>query len=79
MTLLRIDDDGARRLLRAIKHHLLFEFVWNVFARIAVIDSRINVLHRRLMLKYRRRGRLWRQPLSPCMRGKIAQRRGADP
>jgi hypothetical protein len=36
-----------------IEDHLLFEFVRNVFVRIAVIDSRIDVLHRGLILKYR--------------------------
>jgi hypothetical protein len=53
VTLLGIDDDGARWLLRPVVHHLLLVFVRKAGFRIAVVDAGVDVLRRRLKLERR--------------------------
>ena len=60
MMLLGIDDDGARRLLRPVEHHLLLVLVRKASLRTAVVDAGVDVRRRRLKLK-RRQQRLRRR------------------
>ena len=73
VTFAGFDDNGASRVLRAIKHRLPLKIFRKTLIRITVIDARSNIFNRRLE-KRQQRALLGRN-----LRRREADNRGSDP